>query len=87
MCVCVCGRSDSHCSIHFKFCSVCSLLFLLVKLNGSRNVTGVLRGFDQFMNLVLEDTVEIVSADQRNQIGMCVLRGNSVLMIECLEKL
>jgi small nuclear ribonucleoprotein G len=72
------------------FCSLSSRYIdkqLAIKLNGSRNVTGVLRGFDQFMNLVLEDTVEVVSATERNQIGMCVLRGNSVLMIECLEKL
>ena len=31
---------------------------MLVKLNGNRSVLGVLRGFDQFMNLVLDDTVE-----------------------------
>ena len=33
---------------------------LAIKLNGNRNVTGTLRGFDQFMNLVLDETVEIV---------------------------
>lgn len=91
LCVCVCvdllvppTRSSADvCSSLLCVFSRCSP----VKLNGSRNVTGVLRGFDQFMNLVLEDTVEVVSASERNQIGMCVLRGNSVLMIECLEKL
>lgn len=46
-----------------------------VKLNGSRQVTGVLRGFDQFMNLVLEDTIEIVSAEERTNIGMVVRRN------------
>lgn len=29
-----------------------------VKLNANRHVTGVLRGFDQFMNLVLDNTVD-----------------------------
>ena len=43
-----------------------------VKLNGSRRVTGVLRGFDQFMNLVVDETVEEVSAHERNEIGMVV---------------
>ena len=33
---------------------------LQIKLNGNRTVTGVLRGFDQFMNLVLDETMEIV---------------------------
>ncbi|XP_024359140.1 probable small nuclear ribonucleoprotein G [Physcomitrium patens] len=57
---------------------------LNIKLNAGRNVVGVLRGFDQFMNLVLDNTVEINGAD-RNEIGMVVIRGNSVVMIEALE--
>ena len=31
-----------------------------VKLNGNRHITGTLRGFDQFMNLVIDETVEQV---------------------------
>mmetsp|Transcript_412 Transcript_412/g.756 ORF Transcript_412/g.756 Transcript_412/m.756 type:complete len:86 (+) Transcript_412:94-351(+) len=58
-----------------------------IKLNGSRHVTGTLRGFDQFMNLVLDETVEQVSATERNEIGMVVIRGNSIITIEGLEKL
>ena len=58
-----------------------------VKLNGSRMVTGTLRGFDQFMNIVLDETVEEVSASEQNKIGMVVIRGNSIVMIEALEKL
>ena len=33
---------------------------LSVKLNAKRTVVGVLRGFDQFMNLVLDETEEHV---------------------------
>lgn len=47
---------------------------LAIKLNGNRKISGVLRGFDQFMNLVLDETVEEVSAAERNEIGM-VVRG------------
>ncbi|CAI7782814.1 unnamed protein product, partial [Closterium sp. NIES-54] len=54
------------------------------KLNANRTVVGVLRGFDQFMNLVLDNTVEM-SGDDRTDIGMVVIRGNSVIMIEALE--
>ena len=60
---------------------------LLIKLNANRSVAGVLRGFDQFMNLVLDETVEQVSTDEQNPIGMVVIRGNSIVMIEALEKL
>ena len=45
---------------------------LLVKLNGNRKVVGVLRGFDQYMNIVLDQSVEEVSANEKNEIGMVV---------------
>jgi small nuclear ribonucleoprotein G len=59
---------------------------LAIRLNANRRVSGILRGFDQFMNLVLEDTVEEVSSTERNELGMVVIRGNSVILIEPLEK-
>lgn len=55
-----------------------------VKLNANRVVVGTLRGFDQFMNLVVDNTVE-VNGNEKNDIGMVVIRGNSVVMIEALE--
>ena len=56
-----------------------------VILNGKRAVTGYLRGFDQFMNLVLEDTMEIVNGQEQNKIGMVVIRGNSIIQMELIE--
>lgn len=47
---------------------------LSIKLNAKRRVTGTLRGFDQFMNLVLADAIEEKSATERTEIGM-VVRG------------
>ena len=43
-----------------------------VKLNGGRCVSGVLRGFDPYMNLVLDECVEERSAAQKYNIGMVV---------------
>ena len=57
----------------------------VVLLNGKREVKGVLRGFDQFMNLVLDDAQEIVSDTQKNDIGVVVIRGNSIIQMELLE--
>ncbi|WMV53662.1 hypothetical protein MTR67_047047, partial [Solanum verrucosum] len=57
---------------------------LQIKLNANRLVTGTLRGFDQFMNLVIDNTVEI-NGNDKNEIGMVVIRGNSVVTIEALE--
>ena len=59
---------------------------LTLRLNGNRNVTGVLRGFDPFMNLVIDEAVENVNAQQQNAIGMVVIRGNSVVLMEALER-
>lgn len=39
-------------------------------------MTGVLRGFDPFMNLVLDEAVEEVSAQEKHQIGMVVCNNN-----------
>jgi len=66
---------------------VLSVLLFLVKLNGRRLVTGVLRGFDQFMNLVVEDCVELVNDKEKVNMGSVVIRGNSILLIESLEKI
>ncbi|KAK2421431.1 Small nuclear ribonucleoprotein family protein [Trifolium repens] len=57
---------------------------LQIKLNANRMIVGTLRGFDQFMNLVIDNTVE-VNGNEKNEIGMVVIRGNSVVTIEALE--
>uniref|UniRef100_A0A804NZ51 Sm domain-containing protein n=1 Tax=Zea mays TaxID=4577 RepID=A0A804NZ51_MAIZE len=55
-----------------------------VKLNANRLVIGTLRGFDQFMNLVINNTVD-VSGNYNTHNGMVFIRGNRVVMIEALE--
>ncbi|CAG9317687.1 unnamed protein product [Blepharisma stoltei] len=56
-----------------------------IKLNGNRRVCGVLRGYDQLMNLVLENAYEIAGPIKR-EIGSAFIRGNSVIMWECIDK-
>lgn len=58
---------------------------LSLKLNANRRVTGVLRGFDPFMNLVLDEVVED-SGPNKNEIGMVVIRGNSIILLEALDR-
>ncbi|XP_064328729.1 small nuclear ribonucleoprotein G isoform X1 [Phalacrocorax carbo] len=62
------------------------VLTALVKLNGGRHVQGILRGFDPFMNLVIDECVEMAPGGQQNNIGMVVIRGNSIIMLEALER-
>ncbi|EDK99162.1 mCG130514, isoform CRA_b [Mus musculus] len=59
---------------------------LSLKLNGGRHVQGILRGFDPFMNLVIDECVEMATSGQQNNIGMVVIRGNSIIMLEALER-
>lgn len=63
-----------------------SNLYILVKLNGSRQVNGILRGFDPFMNLVIDEAVEI-KRNQQIPIGMVVVRGNAVVLLEALDRI
>lgn len=44
----------------------------MLKLNGGRCVTGILRGFDPFMNVVIDETVEECRDGTKNNIGMVV---------------
>jgi len=60
---------------------------LSIRLNANRRVRGVLRGYDQFMNLVLDETEEVVTETEVNSLGMIVIRGNSIVEIESLDRL
>ncbi|KAK5075447.1 Serine/threonine-protein kinase smg1 [Lithohypha guttulata] len=60
---------------------------LFVQLNGNRKVIGVLRGYDVFLNIVLDDAVEEKASGDRQRLGMVVIRGNSVVMLEALERM
>ncbi|KAF7804281.1 putative small nuclear ribonucleoprotein G [Senna tora] len=72
------GREfDSRNTPYASFC-------LAFKLNANRMIIGTLRGFDQFMNLVVDNTVE-VNGNEKTDIGMVVIRGNSVVTVEALE--
>ncbi|KAF4548319.1 Small nuclear ribonucleoprotein G [Elsinoe fawcettii] len=60
---------------------------LFVQLNGSRKVIGILRGYDVFLNIVLDDAIEERADGNKVRIGQVVIRGNSVVMLEALEKM
>jgi len=59
---------------------------LTLKLNGGRSVTGILRGFDPFMNLVVDESIEETKSGEKRSIGMVVVRGNSIVLLESLDR-
>jgi small nuclear ribonucleoprotein G len=56
---------------------------LKVSLNGKRKVVGTLRGYDAFLNIVLEDVEDEATGQY---LGQVVVRGNSVIQFEGLER-
>jgi len=53
-------------------------------LNGNRKVVGTLRGYDAFLNVVLEETLD---ENNDTSIGTIVIRGNSIIQFESLERI
>ncbi len=53
---------------------------VLVKLKGGRTVKGVLKSYDQHLNLILADAEEIDSKGSR-PLGLVLVRGDNVVMI------
>ncbi|KAL7417330.1 ribonucleoprotein LSM domain-containing protein [Mrakia frigida] len=58
---------------------------ILIHVQGGRKVTGVLRGFDIFLNLVVDDASDESTAGDKKSIGMVVIRGNSVTSVSTLS--
>ncbi|KAM0692662.1 hypothetical protein Q7P36_007217 [Cladosporium allicinum] len=58
-----------------------------VQLNGSRKVMGTLRGYDVFLNIVLDEATESRPNNEKVRLGMCVIRGNAVVMLEALDRI
>ncbi|WRT64476.1 uncharacterized protein IL334_001408 [Kwoniella shivajii] len=58
-----------------------------LNLQGGRQLSGVLRGFDMFLNLVVDQAFEELGGGQRKPCGMIVIRGNSVSSMELLDSM
>ncbi|KAJ8477841.1 hypothetical protein OPV22_021568 [Ensete ventricosum] len=60
-----------------------------VKLTGGRQVTGALKGYDQLLNLVLDEAIEFLrdpddplkTTDQTRYLGLIICRGTAVMLV------
>ncbi len=57
-----------------------------IRLNCNRHVAGVMKGYDAFMNIVLDSAIEIISKTEKKELGTIAIRGNAVELWECLDK-
>ena len=60
---------------------------LKLSLNGNRKVTGQLRVYDAFLNVVLEDAVTETTGGATENIGTIVIRGNSIIQFESVDRI
>lgn len=64
-----------------------------VKLSGGRQVTGTLKGYDQLVNLVLDEAVEyerdtedpLRTTNETRPLGLIVCRGTAVMLVAPLD--
>ncbi len=54
---------------------------VLIKMKGGKVIRGTLQGFDQHMNLLLEEAEEIIEEGKSNNLGTIVVRGDNVVII------
>lgn len=53
---------------------------LFIHLQGGRRISGVLRGFDIFLNLVVDDAIEETTPADKHQLGQ-VVRLNVIIIL------
>ena len=54
---------------------------VLIKLKGGKVIRGNLHGLEQHMNLLLQDSVELLEENKSNDLGTIVVRGDNVVII------
>ena len=53
---------------------------VMVKLKGDTTIRGILKTFDQHMNIVLAEAEEI-KGEQKEKIGNVIVRGDNILYV------
>ncbi len=54
---------------------------VLLRLRGGKSIRGLLRGFDQHLNLVLEKAEDVTDKEKTEELGLIIVRGDNVVMI------
>jgi len=53
----------------------------MLSLEDGRNFTGTLLAFDIHINIVLDNTAEIIDGEQSTKLGITFFRGDSIIFV------
>ena len=54
---------------------------VLVRLRGGKNLRGKLKGFDQHLNLVIDEAEDTTDSANLKKLGTIIVRGDNVIII------
>ena len=67
----------------FNFLQQKEQVFIWLYDNPNVKFQGYVKGFDEFLNVVLDECVEInVKSDTRNELGQLLLKGECITLIQ-----
>ncbi len=59
---------------------------VLIRLKGGKRIRGSLEGFDQHMNLLLNNGEELQDDGSFKQLGSVIIRGDNVILISPIKE-
>lgn len=54
---------------------------VLIRLRGGKSLRAKLKGFDQHLNLVLDETEDTTDPENVKKLGILIVRGDNVVII------
>ncbi|MCL4334709.1 MAG: small nuclear ribonucleoprotein [Candidatus Thermoplasmatota archaeon] len=54
---------------------------ILVNVRGNREYSGVLDGYDIYMNIVLKNATETINGENKGSFGTLLVRGDNVVFV------
>lgn len=70
----------------FKYLQQQALVTIWLYEQTQLRIQGKIRGFDEFMNVVVEDAVEISTIDgSKEELGMILLKGDNITLVSSLD--